>query len=230
MKKLLLLLLFLIPILTSCANKMPITKSSFDEAKKIDDMNHLIDFQRISHSIPEGTLIESVQGGYFCEVQQGWAVGGIDGYSRGPGVPLHFTQAEYSAVGITDKTDMNVVSFKTIENNLKKSNIKLSRTADLKLSALITDIKMNTCLQPGGFKTKGEVSFMIKWKIYSKMMKKDLFELDILSYAEETEFLKNGVEKYVTNAYSSNVNKLINNVEFRKLINSNNIYSNNESF
>jgi len=209
---------------------MSLTKSSFEEAKKVDYMNHLIDFQRISHSIPEGTLIESVQGGMGCGVQQGWAVGGVDGYSRGPGVPLHWTQAEYSALGETDKVDLNAVAFKTIENNLKESNIKLSRTADLKLSALITDVKANTCLQPLTFDQKGEASYTIKWKIYSKIMKKDLFELDISSYAEETEFLKDSVQKVITNVYSLNINKLINNVEFRKLINSNNMYSNNESF
>lgn len=228
MKKLLLLLLLTF-FLMSCANKMVITKSPSEEAKKIDSMNHLIDFQRISHSIPEGTLIESVQGGAFCEVQQGWAVGGVDGYSRGPGVPLHYTQAEYSAVGVTGKTDMNVLSLKIIEDNLKKNNIKLSRTADLKLSALIIDIKMNTCLQPYTWNQKSEVSFTINWKIYSKLLKKDLFESDISSYAEETEFLENGVEKALTNVYSTNVNKLINNIEFRKLINSNNLYINNES-
>ena len=114
------------------------------------------------------------------------------------------------------------IAFKTIEDTLKKNNIKISREADLKLTALVTDLKINTCVWLPG--TKGESYYKIKWQLYSKTLKKDLFSKEIESYSIEENFGENNSQKVVVDAHKANTNKLINDEDFRKLIDANNFY------
>jgi hypothetical protein len=215
--------LITLPFLISCASKIPITKIPTEDVRRIEQSTHAVDFERLSHSIPKGTLIESVQGGAFCEVQQNWAMGGMDNYSRGPGTALYNTQAENDVMGLK-RTDMNFLAFKTMEDTLKQNNIKISANSDLKLSALITDTKINTCLAPYVWSQKGEAYFKINWKLYSKTLKKDLYDNSFESYTEELEFGDKNVEKMLIDVHIANVIKLINDEKFRKLIDSNNLY------
>ena len=231
----LLLLLFLIPILISCASKIPIIKIPSEQAKKIESDTHNIYFERIANSIPEGQLIETVSYGAMCEMKVGGLVGGGEIYSRGPGVPLYFTQAEGDVLGTNimnqnPRSDWNLLTFKTIVNVLKENNINTSAKSDLRLTALITDIKINSCIpwwHTG--KWKGEASVKIKWTLYSKFLKKEILILDIDSFTEETETSIDGLEKMTVNLYTNNVNKLINNSDFRNKINFSNPYIDEDS-
>ena len=215
------LIIFCFLFFIGCASKIPITQVPQESAQKIESDTHRIDFDRLSHSIPKGKKYEAIQGGAFCELQQGWAVGGFDAYSQGPGVPLYNTQAENDALGIK-RPDFNLLAFKTIEDTLKKNNIKISREADLKLTALVTDLKINTCVWLPG--TKGESYYKIKWQLYSKTLKKDLFVKEFESYTKEEDFEENNVQKRLVDIHEDNTNKLINDKEFRKIIDSNNFY------
>jgi hypothetical protein len=219
----LIFIVLIISLLNACATKIPITKIEKKASIKIDRKTHIIDFERISHSIPKDTLYESVQGGQFCELKQGWAIGGMDAYSRGPGVPLYATQAENDAMGI-QRPDLNRLAFKSVEDALKKSNIQIKPSADLKLTALITDVKINTCLKPWTWEQKGEQYYKIKWVLYSKALKKDLYENEFESSTEKDEFDAKNVEKMIQESYENNVNYLINDDEFRKTIDFENYY------
>jgi hypothetical protein len=218
------------PLLISCASKIPITKIPSEQVKKIESDTHSINFERMTNSIPQGKLIETVSYGAMCEMKLGGLVGGGEVFARGPGVPLYFTKAEGDALGTNiisqhQRSDWNLLAFKTMLNVLKENNIKTSNKSDLRLTALITDIKMNNCIpwwHTG--KWKGEALVKIKWTLYSKFLKKDILTLDIESFAEETETSIDALEKITVNLYKNNVNQLINNSDFRNKIKISNPY------
>ena len=60
--------------------------------------------------------------------------------------------------------------------------------------------------------------------MYSKTLKKDLYDNSFESYTEELEFGDKNVEKMLIDVHIANVIKLINDEKFRKLIDSNNLY------
>ena len=217
------LIIFCFLFFIGCASKVSIPEVDSSDARKLERNTHSIDLERLSHSIAKGVLIESVHGGVGCAFQQGWAVGGMDSYSRGPGVPLYPSQAENDAMGLK-RPDLNFVTFKAIEDTLKNNNIKISSKSDLKLSALVVDIKVNTCLEVVTFDQKGEAYYKIRWQLYSKTLKKDLFSKEIESYSIEENFGENNSQKVVVDAHKANTNKLINDEDFRKLIDANNFY------
>ena len=221
----LIFILFILSLLNACATKIPITKVPSEEAIAFDGETHHIKFERLSNSIKVGSFVESIQSGFACEIGLGSAWGLDKRYSDGPGKPLYMSKAELKALGV-ERPDLNLLAIKTIEDVLKNNNINISSKTDLRLSALITDVKMNTCWFPySQTKNKGEHYLKIKWTLYSKALTENIFEGEYESYSEEVEFKEKNMEKLLMDTYAKNVNKLINDKNFRKVIDKENQYA-----
>jgi hypothetical protein len=233
-------ILLITALLIGCATPLEVKRvDSLSSVSSIDDKTHSLNLKRMVSTLKKGQPMEYFLTGFWCEMPLGGPIGSMLGwdftvYSKGPGAPIYFNEDEIKKVNENKEgfqaPDYRVITRDTIIKTLKDHNISINDSSDLELSLRVTDHKSNVCIQyPGiGPNHKGEVYIKAEWEIYSKHQKKVMHKSEVESFSEKTSFSTTSAKENVIHVYEDLTKKLINDPDFRKLIDSKNLYIKDE--
>jgi serine protease Do len=184
-------------VIASAPNLAPRPIATGAEAKPIQ-------FRRIVVKMARGTTFGSLQGGFLC-VPQGDLT-----WKRGPVI---INDEELTEIF---REELGKANYPVVGDPNALFEDASEWRAELLVAGLVTDMKANLCVGPGG--SKGEAGMTVEWQVFSRLDRRTVHKVTTRGVGKISEFSNRGYDAVFHLAFGQATRALLADEGFHKLV------------